>query len=144
MPRRQTDLEALFDAARVLVGRLYGPGDQAEEITIHTRTGRRIRLNAPLPPPAPEPAGARHGPDFRSVNWFGQSYHFGESEALAVKVLWEAWEAGTPDVGDRTLLAASGASATRLADVFRGNPAWGTLITEGGSRGTHRLADPPA
>lgn len=84
-----------------------------------------------------------HGPDFRSVKWFGSVYEFTAQQAACVKVLWEAWENGTPAVGDATVLETADSDAERLPLVFRNHPAWGTLIVEGQTKGTHRLADPP-
>lgn len=48
--------------------------------------------------PATELGDYDHSPDFRSVRWFGESYTFTENQALRVKLLWENWERGTPDV----------------------------------------------
>jgi hypothetical protein len=86
-----------------------------------------------------------HAPDFRSVNWFGTVYEFTPNQAACVKVLWEAWDNGTPIVGDATILESAGSDAERLPLVFRDHPAWMTLIVGVGTRrGVHRLADPPA
>lgn len=84
-----------------------------------------------------------HSPDFRSVNWYGTLHEFTPQQAACVKVLWEAWENGTPAVGDATTLEAADSKAERLGLVFRDHPAWGTMIVDGATKGTHRLADPP-
>lgn len=86
---------------------------------------------------------AAHSTDFRSVNWFGQSFSFTANQAPVVQLLYENWQAGTPDVGDETLLAAVDPEAppARIATLFRGHPAWGNMIVAGGSKGTRRLAD---
>lgn len=83
-----------------------------------------------------------YGPGFRSVLWFGTKYAFTSYQAACVKILWEAWENKTPDVGDATLLAESGSESKRLKDVFKDRPAWGTMIVSGETKGTHRLAKP--
>jgi len=82
---------------------------------------------------------AKHSSDFRSVNWFGTLYEFTELQAACVKVLWEAWENETPTVGDATVLEAAESHAGRLMYVFRDHAAWGTMIAEGSTKGTHRL-----
>ncbi|MCK6484913.1 MAG: hypothetical protein L6R00_12360 [Phycisphaerae bacterium] len=82
---------------------------------------------------------ARHSPDFRSVHWYGTAYSFTALQAPCVKVLWEAWENGTPDVGNGTILAEAGTDESRLPDIFRGCAAWGTMIVPGDSKGTTRL-----
>lgn len=91
------------------------------------------------------PKGAAvHSPDFRSVRWHGTEYSFTGNQAACVKVLWDAWQNGASDVGDEMLLnAVDAASPPRsLRDVFRDHPAWGTMIVAGGSKGSHRLAEP--
>ena len=85
-----------------------------------------------------------HSPDFRSVKWYGETYSFTASQAAVVRVLWEAWKQGTPDVGNQTLAAAvDEADKDRsVRDLFRDNPAWNSMIVAGGSKGSHRLAEP--
>jgi hypothetical protein len=101
---------------------------------------RLAALKRPLPP-------ARHTEDFRSVHWFGTTYCFTEIQAQVVALLWEAWENGTPDVGQRTLRAQAQVQSDRLQDVFKdkghSHPAWGTMIhCNVGSKGTCRLQPP--
>jgi len=85
-------------------------------------------------------AEARHSWDFRWVRWFGKDYSFTSTRAAVVKLLWEAWENGTPDVGGDALLDAVGSEAHRLRDVFRGHSAWGEMIVKGATKGAFRLA----
>lgn len=84
----------------------------------------------------------QHSPDFRSVRWFGVTYYFTGSQAACVKMLWEAWEAGTPDVGGATLLEQSNCESKRLVDVFKKSEAWNHMIVKGQTKGTYRLAAP--
>ncbi len=86
---------------------------------------------------------SRHSADFRSVLWHGTNFSFTKMQAGIVKVLWEARDGGTPDVGAETLLEAVDAKASRLVDVFRDNSAWGTFIVDGSTKGAKRIADPP-
>jgi hypothetical protein len=78
------------------------------------------------------------------VVWYGADYTFTATQAAAVSQLWQAWQNGTPDVGDQTILESIGSQARRLLDLFRdGNemhPAWGTMIVDGGTKGAHRLS----
>jgi hypothetical protein len=69
-------------------------------------------------------------------------YSFTVNQAPVVRLLYQNWQAGTPDVGDETLLAEVDPAAppARLSTLFRAHPAWGTMIVPGGSKGTHRLA----
>ncbi len=87
------------------------------------------------------PADARHGPDFRSVNWFGTVYTFTPTQAAIVQVLWQAWEGGTPDVGGEHLLERSGSDHDRVDALFRSHPAWGAMIVSQ-VKGSYRLTPP--
>lgn len=83
----------------------------------------------------------RHGPDFACVLWWGRSYSFTGTQAAVVRQLWEAWQNGTPDVRQETLLAGAESETRRLGDTFKDHPAWGTLIVGGGAKGCFRLND---
>jgi hypothetical protein len=90
---------------------------------------------------------ARHSPDFRSVCWYETDYSFTENQAGIIRVLWEAWENGTPDVGHRCLLSQAGIDSARVQDVFKNkgqsHPAWGTMVvTSETTKGTCRLHEP--
>jgi hypothetical protein len=99
------------------------------------------------PPPTPGPVPAtptgfpRHSADYRSVHWFGADYTFTPTQAAVIRQLWEAWEDGTPGLGQETLLEGAGSTGDRLRDVFRGSPAWGTLVVPLG-KGLFALAPP--
>lgn len=86
---------------------------------------------------------ARHARDFASVNWYGAYYTFTAAQARVVAELWAAWENGTPDVRQETLLEAAGSESRKLAYLFRDHPAWGVLIVPGPVRGLYRLGPPP-
>jgi hypothetical protein len=96
------------------------------------------------PPTAPKPA--HHSDDFRSVRWYGADYRFTPTQAACVRVLWEAWERGHPEVGQETILSAAESDGSRLRDLFKRpgstHPAWGEMIVEGGTKGAYRLAEP--
>jgi hypothetical protein len=102
----------------------------------------------PDPTPAVDATGATsatsptHSMDFRSVYWFGRKYTFSENQAACVKVLWEHWEKGTPEFGGKTLLTVAESDGERIDLVFRGNPAWNTMIVKGETKGTRRLQEP--
>ena len=83
-----------------------------------------------------------HSTDFRSVWWCGQDYTFTPNQAACVKLLWENWERGTPDVGEQTILEFIDSNQDRLRDIFvKGeHPAWGTMIKPGDTKGAFRLA----
>lgn len=81
----------------------------------------------------------RHGPDYTCIAWDGTIYSLTLTQARVVHVLWDAMEAGVPEVHQDTLLEASGSESRRLASVFKDAPAWNKLIVPGAARGTYRL-----
>jgi len=68
------------------------------------------------------------------------TFHFADKQRIVVQVLREAMEDGTWDVGQDHLLRKAESESTKLADLFKRHPAWGTLIIKGASPGTYRLA----
>jgi hypothetical protein len=85
---------------------------------------------------------AIHSDDFRSVVWYGTQYTFTENQAPRVKLLWQNWERGTPDVGRQILLdAASDSTGEHVCHVFRNCPAWRTMIVSA-KKGSYRLQEP--
>jgi hypothetical protein len=84
----------------------------------------------------------RHSTDFRSAYWYGQTFAFTANQAACVRIWWEHWERGTPDVGDATVLEITEIQNGRIDLVFRGHDAWGTMIMPGTTKGTHRLKEP--
>ena len=56
-----------------------------------------------------------------------------------MKLLFEAWENGTPELGGTYMLAEAECESDRFSDIFKGHPAWKTLIVFGGTTGTYRL-----
>lgn len=93
---------------------------------------------------SPQDFGATHSIDFRSVRWYGTGYSFTPNQAACVKVLWQHWEQGTPEVGDAAVLTEAGIETERIDKVFRNNNAWGAMIVDGATKGTHRLERPRA
>jgi hypothetical protein len=94
-----------------------------------------------------EHVSARHSIDFRSVQWSATPHTFTAAQAACVKVLWEAWKNGTPEVGGAAVLNEAECDAHRLIDVFRDksrsrglHPAWGTMIVSGATKGAFRLS----
>ena len=84
-----------------------------------------------------------HSDDFRSMRWFGITYSFTPNQAAVMKVLYEHWVKGVPEIGQETLLLAIDPEAPpdRLSMVFRNHPAWMKVIISGRSKGSYRLVD---
>lgn len=134
--------------SREYARRRYG-GRRAIGLTIHLRDASHYE---PFPDETPAPAAAsrvqawntgpapRHLSDFRQVYWPGLgTFTLSETQAQVVRILWTAWQAGEAELVQATVLERSGSGATRLADLFRGHPAWGTLIRWRGQTGLYRL-----
>lgn len=86
---------------------------------------------------------ARHSEDFCSVHWFGCDYTFSGTQAAAVKVMWSAWENGTPDLLGETILRAAESQSDYLSDLFKHHEAWGGMIVANPSvKGAYRLHAP--
>jgi hypothetical protein len=123
----------------------------AEALTLETAMDRlesagEEKKASPADSEADKPLDpARHSKDFRSVHWYGEDHTFSPTQAACVKVMWEEWENGTPDLGQDTILEHPEveAESKRLVDVFKGHPAWGKMIVKGRTAGTYRLAEPP-
>ncbi len=88
------------------------------------------------------PSEADHSDDFRSVKWHGETYSFSKQQAAFVKILWEHWERGTPDVGSQYLLERCDSTASRITDVFKRHNALGIVIVPGRTKGSYRLQEP--
>lgn len=122
----------LFAAARAMARQLY-PGKNPLRVSILLDNEEQVVLV--IPP--------THGPDFRSVNWYGVKHGFTANQAAVVKILWEAWEDGSEDVSQEYLVTETGIETDKLSQLFRDHPAWNTMIVQGSSRNTVRLSDPP-
>jgi hypothetical protein len=85
---------------------------------------------------------ARHCRDFSSVHWYGTDYNFTKQQAAAVRILWAEFDNGTPDVMGETLIEEISSESRRVSDIFKGNPAWNTIIQSGQRKGSYRLVEP--
>lgn len=87
-----------------------------------------------------------HSGEFATVNWYGETYRFSATQRAVVAVLWGAMDRGIYDVHQTTLLREADSNADDLRDLFRGHPAWKTMIQRsslhGGQVGCFRLVAP--
>jgi hypothetical protein len=122
-----------------------------------TQTGDAPKKQKPAQAEVPGGKSYTFGPNYRSANWYDQPYSFSPREAEIVEILAEAYDAGVPDVDAGALLGLSNderrakgkkeSYAHRVRDIFRDNPAWGTMIVPGkgrGKKGTYHLNPPHA
>lgn len=123
-------VDPLFAAARHHTG-----GRPIREIVIVCDDGDEIRER-------PRP---HHSPDFATVQWNGELHRLTPIQAELVRLLWDAWEAGTPEISQDYLLEQVGSKSNRLSDVFRQSgslhPCWESMIVKGHGKGTFRMAD---
>ncbi len=119
--------------------RLAWGSNQDGEVTEQKLQATLAILDEWLGTPAAAENSIAHSDDFRSVRWCERDFSFTPNQAACIKQLYHACTNGTPDVGDDTLLESADSQAKRLRDVFKGHPAWNTLIVTGLRKGTHRL-----
>jgi hypothetical protein len=139
------DVAAIFDRAyavsRVLTEVGLSDSDLTEVVIARRLGALDERLSAwsqaKAEPAAPSIVAS---PDYRSVRWGDRLFEFSPTQAACVEVLMSCFERGTPSVGDEHILDSAGAASRRLAYVFRDHEAWGTLIIEGETKGTHRIS----
>lgn len=134
--------EEVFAAIHRYISAIH-PGNRPERIKITLADGSKIDLRFPamFEPivPTKSELPIKYGPDFMSVFANGEEYTFTSKQAEVVRVLIEAYENGTPNVGQAALLEAAESPQGELKDVFRNQEAWGTLIIPGKRKGTFRL-----
>jgi hypothetical protein len=122
------------------------PGDNDWENSLQLWSVEAFGRSDPVDNPAPKKnTDASHSPDFRSVHWYGFDYLFTPTQAACVKVLWEAWERGTPVMGNESIIEEAGSVGDRLRNVFKEkggmHPAWGWMIVPA-RKGSFQLAEP--
>ncbi len=81
----------------------------------------------------------RHSPDFRSVNLDDHEYSLTGRQAQVVEFLYQMYQNKTPEVSQSLVLEHLESKYTELRYVFKNNPAWGTLVVSGKTKGTVRL-----
>jgi hypothetical protein len=102
---------------------------------------------APVSEVEPSPSSAetlatKHGPRFEYVRWRGKVYCFGPKQRRIIAALWKAHQQGAEWVLQDVLLDLADSDGTRVRDLFKGHPAWDTLIVQpdDGPPGSYALA----
>lgn len=136
-------LADVFETIRGFVD-AFLPGNEPLQLIVKMRSGPAFKTCIPHQPTRPAACilgrNVRHSADFRSVHWSGEDYQFTATQAAAIKALWEAWEAGAPELSQATILERAGSETERLRDLFRDHPAWGVFVVSGSSKGSYRLS----
>jgi hypothetical protein len=100
-----------------------------------------------LPPPTTEEQleaasrGVRYANDYSTVKWGDETFTFTKKQRRVVQALFAARREGH-ELHQQGLLDAADSDATRLRDLFRDHPAWGSMIAPGEDIGTYRLVYP--
>lgn len=76
--------------------------------------------------------------DFNEVTLGDRTYTLGPIQAQVVRILYEAATTASPWRHGKLVLAEAGSSCTRIADLFKTQPDWRTLI-QSDHRGKYRL-----
>lgn len=89
-----------------------------------------------------------HAADWSEIVWNGARYKLTPKQRLVIALLWKAAEDGTRFLSGVYLLNRADSDQPRLAHLFKGSPAWGTLVVAGepygGDFDTFCLAPPGA
>jgi hypothetical protein len=107
----------------------------------------KVTAEVMLPPTATEDQldaasrGVRYASDYSTVRWGEESFSFSPKQRRVVQALFAARREGH-DIHQQGLLDAADSDASRLRDLFRDHPAWGTMIIGGETLGTYRLVYP--
>ncbi len=104
-----------------------------------------VTENARAGPPPVLRASCVAGRDRTKVCWpgLGEFWLSGPQARVLRELVDAILYSADPDVSQAHLVRKSGTRATRLAEVFAGSPAWGTLVVPGRSPGTYRVPSPP-
>lgn len=93
----------------------------------------RIRARAP---------GGRapfeHRDGYKEIDLQGRTFHLGSCQAKVVRILHEAARAGAPWRHGKAVLGEAGSSCSRMADLFKTQKDWRTLILSD-RKGRYRL-----
>ena len=143
-PKDVRDQLKILECDGLIEVTFFTNGDALPFITGKGLKLEKIAQTAPQPDPPPisetssESQEFQHSPDYASVNWRGQEYQFTKNQATCVRLLHEAWLEGTPYLSADYLLSEI-LSASRMSDLFKRHPAWGSLIVLGERRATYGL-----
>jgi hypothetical protein len=132
--------------------RIMGPNHTPEDVRNSFKEATTTRLFAVILTndgrPTGHPVGIAtpwdfelsHSDDFRCVTLHNtRSFTLTPAAALAVQVLYDAYQKGTPELSEEDIMKKIGSPGKRLRDSFRNLEAWNTLVIQGKRRGTYRL-----
>jgi len=115
--------------------------ERADDIARHALPPTSLLLVVDSDETSPQVVGLDHSDDYARVTAAGTQYTFTPQQATVVRNLHRAKQRGVESVPASEALA--GLTSTKLSDVFKRSPAWGTLIVQTERRGFYRLNLPP-
>lgn len=132
-------VEQMLDGVRRYVGENL-PGRRPLRLVVHLDDGEEIRLPVPFAAAASQTECSSDG---RSLRWFGRSYAFSAAQGAVVRALYDAWQAGSPEVAGQRLLELAESDGGRVRDLFWKTSGWPAfedgVIGPGRTKGTLRL-----
>ena len=81
-----------------------------------------------------------HTPDYTTVKWCDEVYHFTPMQAEVVRVLHNYQREGLDELRGAFILEKIESGSRSLSDLFKDSPAWKTLVLPGSKRGSYKLA----
>lgn len=118
-----------------------------QEVTLRGENGEAVRVIVEKVGAAERQGSppASHSADFASFSFRGVTYTFTPLQRSVVAALWRAREDGHDFLSNAELIEVCGSAQAQVYDLFRGHPAWRTLIVPGhecgGNLGTFRIAE---
>jgi hypothetical protein len=85
----------------------------------------------------------KHAPDFSWIRCDLGVFDFTPAQRSVVQALWEDWEQDGLGLSGAYLTDRTGTEPKEFRNVFKGHPAWKTLIITAGRSDMYRLALPP-
>ncbi|MFI3241201.1 MAG: hypothetical protein R3Y43_01380 [Alphaproteobacteria bacterium] len=76
--------------------------------------------------------------DFTCIELYGETFSFGEKQAIIIKYLYDRYYSGDPWVHGKTLLAKANSESYKLANLFNKHHSWRKAIISNG-RGYYRI-----
>jgi len=128
---------ALHDVEAALVPR-HGQARPDVFAVIITEDG--TSTGTPIGIATPWDFAFRHSPDYSQVTVRNREFHLTERQAKIVRALHQAWENGSPELGQAYILDNEfDTHSGQLRYYFKNSDAWKNLVVQGKRRGIFRL-----
>ncbi|MBM3952648.1 MAG: hypothetical protein FJ311_14495 [Rhodospirillales bacterium] len=109
-----------------------------EDLAVRREERDRIERDHPVGARAAGRAPFEHRDGYKEIDLQGRTFHLGPCQAKVVRVLHEAAKSGSPWRHGKAVLGEAGSSCSRMADLFKTQKDWRTLILSD-RKGRYRL-----